>query len=506
MTPTLIAELEAATSTVSATRSRLAKVEALSSLLSRLGPEEVAPAVGMLLGRVRQGRIGIGWRTLKSVQPEPAAEARLTVLEVDEVLTELAGTIGAGSQARRAELLHGMLGRATSPEQDFLVRVMLGDMRTGALDGVLTDALARAYDLPVATVRRAAMLTGDVGETARLAGAGEDLTEVGLRVGTPVLPMLAGTAVSAAEAVGTLGRCSVQAKLDGARIQVHRQGEQVQIFTRSLAEVTDRLPEIVEAVRALPAQELILDGETLALTEEGDPRPFQDSMARFGSDAGEVVLRPWFFDLLHVDGRDLIDEPLEQRLSELERVVGELLVPGVITDDPAEAEQVMSQSLDAGHEGVVVKGTDSRYTAGRRGSEWLKVKPVHTLDLVVIGAEWGYGRRTGWLSNLHLGARDPSGQFGSAGGLVMVGKTFKGLTDALLRWQTEHLQTIATERTEAWVRVRPELVVEIAVDGVQRSTRYPGGVALRFARVKHYREDKAVADADTIETVREMLR
>ncbi len=502
---TLIADLDATSAALTATRSRTTKISTLADLLGRLDAEEVSPAVGMLLGRVRQGRIGIGWRRLQTVRPEPAGTASLTVLDVDETLTELAATTGTGSQMRRTELLHALLGRATDSEQDFLARVMLGDMRTGALEGVLTDAVAKAWDLPLDVVRRAAMLTGDLGETARLARTGDDLTKVGLRVGTPVLPMLAGTATSAGEAIETLGQCSVQAKLDGARIQVHRRGKHVQVFTRSLAEITGRVPEIVEAVRALPAQDLILDGETLALSEDGLPRAFQDSMARFGSEAGEVVLRPWFFDLLHVDGRDLIDEPLQHRLAELTRVAGEFVVPGTVTDEPETAERVMREALAVGHEGVVVKGLDGAYAAGRRGANWLKVKPVHTLDLVVLAAEWGYGRRTGWLSNLHLAARDPAGRFGEPDGLVMVGKTFKGLTDALLRWQTEHFPAIATERDEALVRIRPEVVVEIAVDGVQRSTRYPGGVALRFARVKRYRQDKPVTEADTIDTVRELL-
>ncbi|SEE18020.1 ATP-dependent DNA ligase [Ruania alba] len=506
MPSTPIAELDRVTRTVGSTRSRTAKITALAELLRVLDPGEVRAAVGMLLGRVRQGRLGVGWRTLQDMRGDAAAEASLTVLEVDQAFTELAGTHGPGSQARRAELLTGLFSRATEPEQDVLIRVILGDMRTGALDGVLTDAVARAADLPLAVVRRAAMLTGDLGETARLARTGADLTEVGLRVGTPVLPMLAGTATTPTEAMTAVGRAAVQAKLDGARIQVHRRGQEVRVYTRSLAEITDRVPEIVESVRSLPVETVILDGETLALTDDGAPRLFQDSMARFGSEAGEVVLRPWFFDVLHLDGRDLIDSRLTERLELLARIAGDLMVPGTITDDPAVAEQVLADSLAAGHEGVLVKGVDSVYAAGRRGSAWLKVKPVHTVDLVVLGAEWGYGRRTGWLSNLHLGARDPEGRYGDAGSLVMVGKTFKGLTDAMLTWQTQRFTELTTERIDAGVLVRPEQVVEIAVDGVQRSTRYPGGIALRFARVVRYRDDKPAAEADTIDTVRALLR
>ncbi|UFU08053.1 ATP-dependent DNA ligase [Ruania halotolerans] len=502
---TPFADLDATATALAATRSRTAKITALSELLGRLDPAEVPAAVGMLLGSVRQGRLGVGWRTLEAVPREPAGQASLTVAEVDQVFSALAATTGPGSANQRGELLQSLFSRATEQEQDFLIRVILGDMRTGALEGVLTDAIARACELPPEEVRRAAMLTGDLGETARLARTGADLSAIGLQVGTPVFPMLAGTAPSPTEALAAVGTAAVQAKLDGARIQVHRLGEDIRVYTRSLAEITERVPDVVEAARALPVHAVILDGETLALTDDGRPRPFQESMARFGSDAGDVVLRPWFFDVLHVDGRDLIDSPLRDRLEVLAQIAGDLMVPGTVTGDPSTAEHMLEESLVAGHEGVLVKGIDSTYAAGRRGSAWLKVKPVHTVDLVVLAAEWGYGRRTGWLSNLHLGARDPDGHYGPPGGFVMVGKTFKGLTDAMLSWQTERFTELATERTETVVRVHPEQVVEIAIDGVQRSTRYPGGVALRFARVVTYRDDKRATDADPISGLRALL-
>ncbi len=417
---------------------------------------------------------------------------------------------GAGSVGARRGELDDLAARATAPEWDFVTRVILGELRTGALEGVLLDAVARASGEDGPTVRRAAMLSGDLGETARIALAGEpgELAEVGLVVGRPVQPMLASTAGSVAEAVAAVaGVASVEFKLDGARIQVHRSGDTVSVYTRNLADITSRVPEIVEVVRALPLHDVILDGETLSLDADGGPRPFQDTMARFGSEAiSATVLRPWFFDVLHLDGRDLIDEPLAVRLAELERIAAEWRIPGLVTADPEAAEQLSREALAAGHEGVVVKALDSPYAAGRRGKSWIKVKPVLTYDLVVLAVEWGSGRRTGLLSNLHLGALDPTGEFGPAGGFVMVGKTFKGLTDKLLGWQTEHFPTIETHRSAHAVHVHPVTVVEIAIDGVQRSPRYPGGIALRFARVKGYRPDKRPDEADTIQTLRELLR
>lgn len=507
----------AAADEVASTAARRAKIASLATLLGELEPDEVVPAVGMLVGKPRQGRTGVGWRTLSGARPEPAEQHTLSVLDVDAALDALAGAGGSGSAGARAAVLEALLGAATAAEQDFLTRVLLGEMRTGALDALVLDAVAAATGIPAATVRRAAMLTGDPAETSRLALAGADLAEIGLIPGVPVLPMLAGTAPSAGEAVTIAGEASVEAKLDGARLQVHRVDGVVRAYTRSLADITARVPEVVALVEGFPGGDLVLDGETLRLGEDGKAKPFQDTMSRFGrhgegaadGEESAVGLSTFFFDLLHADGEDLLDEPLRRRRELLAQRVGPYLVPGEVTADPDAAQRVLDEALAAGHEGVVVKAIDGPYEAGRRGKRWLKVKPVLTYDLVVLAAEWGYGRRTGWLSNLHLGARDPEGEFGPPGGFVMVGKTFKGLTDALLRWQTEYFPTIATHETPGVVWLEPSTVVEIAIDGVQRSSRYPGGVALRFARVKRYRtgvDAKPPSDADAIGTLRALLR
>jgi DNA ligase-1 len=529
----LLADLVTTAGTVAATRSRTQKTAALADLLRRLAPDEIEPGVGLLVGRLRQGRVGVGWHGMSEALGAPAAVATLTIGDVDHALEALAALGGAGSSAERTTALATLFARATAQEHEYLARAILGEVRTGALDGVLTDAIATAAGVSTADVRRAAMLSGDLGETARLALTGADLGSVGLVVGRPVQPMLAATAVTATAAIAAIGEASVEYKLDGARVQVHRVGDDVHVFTRTLADITHRLPNVVAIVRGMPVRDVILDGEVLLFGEDDAPRPFQETMAQFGTEGASrtadsasrtaegasrtaegasrtAVLRPWFFDILHVDGRDLIAEPLSVRRAELLRVAGEHTVPGVVTADPDVAERVSREALDAGHEGVVVKAISSPYAAGRRGANWAKVKPVHTYDLVVLAAEWGYGRRAGLLSNLHLGARDPDGAFGERGGFVMVGKTFKGLTDALLRWQTERFQELEVRRTGTdrggTVWIAPEVVVEIAIDGVQRSTRYPGGVALRFARVKRYRDDKHVEDADTIDALRGLLR
>jgi len=499
---TLLAEVVAASDAATATSSRTAKAEALAAVLGRLGADEVEPVIGWLTGEARQGRIGIGWATVARLESAPAAEPSLTVGDLDAALDEVAVTTGSGSVARRNAILQDLLARATAAETDFLRRLLIGELRQGALEGVMVDAIARASTVPATVVRRAHMLGGRLGPTARLAlFEGRDALEaVGLEVGRAVRPMLASTAPTVEEAVAELAPASVEWKLDGARIQVHRRGDEVIVFTRNLNDVTSRLPEVVEAARTLPVESVVLDGETLMMDEEGRPRSFQDSMSRFGADEERTdVLRPWFFDCLHVDGEDLLDLPLRERLARLEAIAPTLRIPGRVTDDPVEAVAIQTEALDAGHEGVMVKAADSPYQAGRRGKAWRKVKPVHTLDLVVLAVEWGSGRRRGWLSNLHLGARDPDG------GFVMVGKTFKGLSDALLTWQTEQFLARETSREGHVVHVRPELVVEIALDGVQRSTRYPGGVALRFARVVRYRVDKYAADAGLISTVQAML-
>ncbi|MGI8936865.1 MAG: ATP-dependent DNA ligase [Iamia sp.] len=503
---TLLAELVDTSRRVAGTSGRTAKRDALADLLVRLVPEEVAVAVGFLGGEPRQGRIGVGWRTLADAATPSASTPTLSVLDVDGAVTSLAGLAGSGSSARRREALSELLGRATEEEATFLTRLLGGELRQGAMAGVMTDAVARAAQVPATEVRRAVMLGGDLPTIAHLAltGGRDGLAAVRLEVGRPIQPMLASTAGSVEEAVSDLGLAVVDWKLDGIRIQVHRRGDDVRIWTRNLNDITDRLPEVVALVRALPAEELVLDGEALVVDEADRPVLFQDTASRVSADElRDVAVRPWFFDLLHLDGRDLLDEPLATRRDHLARLAPALHIPGAVTDDAATGAEVLDAALAAGHEGVVVKDAASPYQAGRRGKTWRKVKPVHTLDLVVLAAEWGHGRRTGWLSNLHLGARSEDGE-----GFVMVGKTFKGLTDELLTWQTERLGAL-TVAEERWggpqtgvVHVRPELVVEVAVDGVQRSTRYAGGVALRFARVVRYRPDKDVTGADTISAVR----
>ncbi|TFV86984.1 ATP-dependent DNA ligase [Blastococcus sp. CT_GayMR16] len=506
----LLADVVTASAAVAATRSRTAKAGVIAELLRRADPEEVGPVTAWLAGETRQGRLGVGWRTLSRRVGAPAEASSLTVAVVDATLTGLAGTGGAGSAARRDALLGDLMSAATADEQQFLVRLLTGDLRQGALEGVVLDSVATAADVPAAAVRRAFMLSGRLPETAAMALSGgvAALDAVRLEVGRPVRPMLASPGSSLDDALTDLGAdVTVEFKLDGARIQVHRDGDEVRVWTRTLREVTDGVPELVDRVRALPCETAVLDGETLALDDDGRPRAFQDTMSRFGSDASEagVLLSPFFFDLLHLDGRDLLDEPLHVRLDALAQLLAAdehaaLRMPGVRSPEPEQAAEVLDEALTAGHEGVVVKALDAPYAAGRRGKAWQKVKPVHTLDLVVIGAEWGYGRRSGMLSNIHLGARDPDG-----GEPVMVGKTFKGMTDQLLDWQTRTFPEHAREHPDWGVLLRPELVVEIALDGAQRSTRYPGGVALRFARVLRYRPDKTPAEADTIDAVRGLL-
>ena len=499
---TLFSELVSTSAQVTATSSRTAKVTALVDLLRRLEPDEVAPTVALLSGEARQGRIGVGWSTLAALASVPASEPTLTVADVDGAMDRLAATTGAGSVAARNAVLEELFRRATEAEHTFLRQTLTGGLRQGALEGVMLDAVAKSSGLPAADVRRAATLAGDLNHVAALAlakGGAEALAAVGLRPLHPVQPMLAASSPDVGAALEATGLASVEWKLDGARIQVHRDGDEVRIFTRNLNDVTDRLQGIGEVVRTLPARSLVLDGEALGLDEDGGrPGRFQESMSSFGSHAPSV-LAGRFFDILHVDGDDLLDVALVERLGVLDRVAGRWRVPSVITDDPATASAFFDGAIAAGHEGVMVKAAGSPYEAGRRGGAWRKVKPVQTFDLVVLAAEWGHGRRQGWLSNLHLGAR------AADGGFVMVGKTFKGLTDQLLTWQTEEFLAREVGNEGITVHVRPELVVEIALDGVQSSTRYPGGLALRFARVKRYRPDKTPAEADTIESLQALL-
>jgi DNA ligase-1 len=498
----LLADLASTSTAVAATSSRLKKRDALASCLARLEPQEVRIAVAYLAGELPHGPIGVGWAALRE-RPAPAPAATLELVQVDGALRELGAATGPGSQALRRDALARLLGSATEEEQAFLAGLLLGGLRQGALEGVMVDAVAHAAGVALPSVRRACMLSGDLGEVAAAAlTEGEaGLERFRLELLRPLQPMLAQTADDTADAVARLGSAAVEWKLDGARIQVHRAGDEVRVFTRNLADVTARVPEVVDAVRALPVESIVLDGEAIALDAAGRPRPFQVTMSRFGrrdETRHTIALSAAFFDCLHLDGDDLLDRPAGERFAELaSRVPEALRVRRIETADPAEAERFLDEAIATGHEGVMVKALDAPYEAGRRGGGWLKVKRAHTLDLVVLAVEWGSGRRRGWLSNLHLGARDPH-----LGGFVMLGKTFKGMTDAMLAWQTERLKELETHSDGHVVHVRPELVVEIAFDGVQGSTRYPGGVALRFARVKGYRTDKRADEADTIDTVR----
>ena len=498
----LLADLVATSTAVAATRSRKAKVVTLADLLRSAEPDERETIVSYLGGALRQRRTGLGWRGVSTL-PEPATTPSLTVAEVHQAFETMAGMSGAGSQAARAGAVADLFGRATAEEQEWLRAIVTGNLRQGALDAVTQEAVAQVVDLPLADVRRAAMLAGSTVAAAGAAFAGaEALAAIGLEVGRPVQPMLASSATDVAAAMTKLGgEVAIDAKLDGIRIQVHRNSSEVLVVTRSLDDITARLPEVVAVALALPADRFVLDGEALSLTDDGRPAAFQDTSSRTAQHTG-VEVTPFFFDILHLDGRDLLDASTTARLAALDALVPEAhRVDRLVTSDLAAAEAFVTETLAAGHEGVIVKDLHAPYAAGRRGSAWIKVKPVHTLDLVVLGVERGSGRRTGLLSNIHLGARDDS----SPTGFVMLGKTFKGMTDEMLVWQTERFTDLKVDDNGWVVTVRPEQVVEIAIDGIQRSTRYPGGVALRFARVVRYRDDKTTAEADTVETVRALL-
>ncbi|MGZ4313274.1 MAG: ATP-dependent DNA ligase [Solirubrobacteraceae bacterium] len=498
---TLFADVVTASTGVAATPSRSAKIAILAELLTRLEPGEVPVVVGFLSGVPRQGRVGVGYATIRGIDRPPAAEPSLRVGDVDRAIDDVEAATGSGSAARRRELLQGLLGRATEPEAAFLVGLLTGGLRQGALSGLMADAVAKAARVPGDVARRALMLSGDLTRMAQIAMTeGETgLRAVGFEIFRPILPMLASTGATVAEALEGFARASVEWKLDGIRIQIHRRDDEVRIYTRNLNEITETLPGIVEAVRRLPVRQAVLDGEALWMDASG-PAPFQYTVSQIDSGAPPEGIVTFLFDLLHLDGENLLDAPLQARAERLEAIAPAHRIPGIFTDDPEAAQRVLDDALSAGHEGVVIKDAGSAYAAGRRGRSWRKVKPVRTYDLVVLGAEWGHGRRRGWLSNLHLGARDPD-----TGGFVMVGKTFKGLTDELLRWQTDALLARETERHGIAVMVRPELVVEIALDGVQSSTRYPGGIALRFARVKRYRSDKDAHESDVIGDLRALL-
>jgi DNA ligase 1 len=513
------ADLAATSAAVAATSGRRAKIELLATALRGLAPDEIEAGAAYLAGELQQRQTGVGWASLRGL-PAPAPAPLLDVGEVDRRAAAIAAVAGDGSQARRRALLHGLFAAATADEQALLRGLFSGEVRKGAAAGVLAEAVALAAEVPPAAVRRALLLSGDLRRVARaaLTGGADALAAFRLRPGTALSPMLAASAATPAEALATTDAPAlVDTKLDGVRIQVHRDGDDVEVFSRSLDVITARMPDVVAAAHSLPVRSIVLDGEAVMLDQRGRPRPFQETAAlaatrvtgsgyagavRFEAATATTGLRPYFFDVLHLDGADLLDAPLRGRVEALAAAVPAELQ--VIRDTATDADQVaaaFTAAVDAGQEGVVVKSLDAPYDAGRRGSAWVKVKPRHTLDLVVLAAEWGHGRRSGWLSNLHLGARDPD-----TGGFVMLGKTFKGLTDDLLGWQTRRFEELATERTDWLVRVRPEQVVEIAFDGVQTSPRYPGGVALRFARVVRYRDDKTAAEADTIDAVRALHR
>jgi ATP-dependent DNA ligase I len=501
----LLQEIAETSSAVADTAARLGKVDRLAATLRRCEPDEVAIAAAFLTGELRQRQIGVGYASLRD-PTTPAPAPRLTLAEVDATFARIGAQLGAGSQRERKRLLADLMGRATAAEQRFLWRLLLGDLRQGALEGVMAEAVARAAGVPAAEVRRALMLRGDLGAVAEAAlreGA-TGLRAFRLHVGRAVQPMLAQTADSIDAALERISPAAVEWKLDGVRAQIHRQGDEVRVFTRSLDDITARVPELVDAARALPVEAAVFDGEAIALQEDGRPHPFQVTAGRLGSRLDVARLRAalpltlLLFDVLHLDGRDLLDRTAEERHQALASAVPEALrMPRIVTADPSAAAAFMREALARGHEGVLVKSLTSPYEAGRRGSGWIKVKPRHTLDLVVLAVEWGHGRRRGFLSNLHLGALDPA-----TGGFVMLGKTFKGLTDEMLAWQTARFLELEERRDEWTVHIRPEQVVEVAFDGVQASPRYPGGVALRFARVLRYRPDKRAEEADTIDTVR----
>jgi DNA ligase 1 len=505
------AEVVDASAAVAGTAGRLEKIARLAALLSRTPPDVIPIVVGFLIGDPRQGRVNVGMALLSTLRDvAPSANASLTVIDVDDLFARLSIAAGAGAGRARAAMLRDTLGRATAAEQNFLIRLLFGELRQGALEGVLVDAVARAANVPAAVLRRAAMLAGEIGIVARVAlTEGEAaLAQFALRPFQPVQPMLADSAGDVDAALADLGEASFEYKLDGARIQAHKVDDEVRVYSRNLRDATVAVPEVVEIVRAMPARQIVLDGEAIVLRPDGTPQPFQVTMRRFGRKLDVAALQsslpitPFFFDALYLDGTPLVDEALTKRLSAIEGIVsGGNRVPRIVTSKADAASAFAAAALESGHEGVMAKALDAGYAAGRRGSAWLKVKQARTLDLVILAAEWGNGRRKGTLSNLHLGARDAE-----HGGFVMLGKTFKGLTDEMLAWQTKRFLELEIARDHYTVFVKPEVVAEIAFNDIQASSQYPGGFALRFARVKSYRSDKTAADADTIATIREIFQ
>jgi DNA ligase-1 len=504
----LLAAVVDTSRSISATSRRLEKIDHLASVLKQLHRDEIETAVAFLTGRTRQGRIGIGWALIGDAASAPAANPTLDLLEIDRTFEQIEKTQGAGSAGRRVELLRSIYARATEPEQRFLSGLLMGELRQGALEGIMLEALARASGLPVDRVRRAVMVAGDTAAVAReLLERGEAaLAEYDVQLLRPVQPMLAQTAEDVEEAIEELGEAALEWKLDGARMQAHKSGDDVVVFSRRLNDVTAAVPEVVEAVRALPARDLILDGEVISLLPDGRPQPFQITMRRFGRKLdvermrAELPLTPFWFDLLYLNGGALLDEPQSRRFGSLvELAAADSVVPHTTVTDRMHAADFLRSALDRGHEGIMAKATGAPYAAGARGQSWLKVKQPRTLDLVILAAEWGHGRRHGWLSNLHLGARDTE-----KSGFAMLGKTFKGLTDEMLAWQTKELLKLEIARDNYTVFVEPKLVVEIAFNEIQASPRYASGLALRFARVKRYRPDKSADQSDTFQTVQKL--
>lgn len=503
----LLAQVVETSEKIAQTSKRLAKIDLLATLLRQLQPDEIEVVAASLSGQLRQGRIGIGYATLRDVSGSAVPEPRLKVLDFDFALQTIASTQGPGSARERLELLQHLFSRATAPEQRFLIKLLGGELRQGALEGILLEGIAKAAQVPAERVRRAAMLAGDlplIAKVALLEGEAS-LAKYDLQLMRPLQPMLAQTAEGIPKALAELGEAALEFKMDGARIQVHKAGDDVAVFSRALNDVTAAVPEVVEAVRALPARDLILDGEVLAFQNDGRPHPFQSTMRRFGRKLnvermrGDMPLTPYWFDLLYLDGGQLLDETQAKRFAALRNLAPDSVIPHLVTADPVKGEEFLGLAFARGHEGVMAKARDAVYAAGGRGQSWLKIKQARTLDLVILAAEWGSGRRRGFLSNLHLGARDTE-----KGGFAMLGKTFKGLTDEMLAWQTQELLKLEVTRDSFTVYVEPKLVAEIAFNEIQASSRYVSGVALRFARVKRYRPDKAAADADTFQTVKHM--
>lgn len=508
-----LGELVTLVAAVRATPKKTEKVLRLATGLRQVRGRELVLLASYLVGTIPQGRIGVGWKLIEAAMPQGphSPGTPLTLADIDRTMSILAADQGSGSFDRRATELGRLFERAAPEERRFLGGLLIGEIRQGALEGLLLDAIATAAEVPPPAVRGAMMFSGNIGEVAcrAMEEGAAGLARIGFRLLNPVAPMLANAAADPAEALERLGEASFEYKLDGARIQVHKQHEAIRIFTRQLQEVTNRLPELVQWMAALPVREIVLEGEAIALRPDGRPLPFQVTMRRFGrikdveAARREIPLSCFFFDCLYVEGRGaLLARPYRERMEILDATVPlTSLIPRLVTGDRETAEGFLRQAFDAGHEGLMAKSQAAPYVAGQRGFHWLKIKAAKTLDLVVLAAEWGSGRRTGLLSNLHLGARDSE-----TGGFVMLGKTFKGLTDNLLRWQTEQFLALEERRDGMTVYVKPVLVVEIAFSDIQESPRYPGGLALRFARVKRYRPDKTPQEADTIRTVIELFR